>query len=131
MGMKPFFRREAGQPISRAAARNAALINLLATPGLGSLMARRIAAGAGQVLLAVAGFCVVMAWFIGVMVGLYGMMNDTARPKSAAGLGLTGAAIFALAWVWSLVTSISILREAKADEPTSLPPIPPKIPPKI
>ena len=39
-----------------ASARNCALINQLATPGLGSLMAGRLVAGIGQLLLAVAGF---------------------------------------------------------------------------
>ena len=42
--------------LSPATARNAALVNQLATPGLGTIMAGRIVTGAGQLLLALAGF---------------------------------------------------------------------------
>jgi len=52
--MKLFSRN--GKPPSRALARNATLLNLLATPGLGSIIGRRWIAGSGQLLLAVVGF---------------------------------------------------------------------------
>ena len=52
------------QPLNKSKARNCALINQLATPGLGSLMGGRIFAGIGQLILAVAGFIMVTGWFI-------------------------------------------------------------------
>ena len=49
------------KPVSRAKAKNAAMLNLLATPGLGSLLCGRWIAGIGQLALAFAGFAIVHA----------------------------------------------------------------------
>lgn len=104
--MKP---SSAPREISPAKARNAALLNLFATPGLGSLMAGRWLAGTGQLLLALAGFLLVVVWFVKIMVPYYGMMfSDTPPPPINGKVAEAGAALFALAWCWSLVTSISI-----------------------
>ena len=99
---------------SRTRARNATLLNLLGTPGLGSLMAGRIVAGSGQLILAIAGFTLVVIWFVQVMSGYYSQMyreETTHQTTVYTGL-LLGAGIFALAWVWSLATSISLMRAA-------------------
>ena len=106
--MKPFSKKT-----SRTSARNATLMNLLATPGLGSLMAGRWLEGAGQLILSVGGFALVLIWFIREMVPYYGeMFSDT--PPKVVGFGMLGigAVLFALAWVWSLFTSLSLAREA-------------------
>ena len=50
------------RPLSRARAWTCLLTNLFATPGLGSLMARRVFAGTGQLLLALAGFVLIVGW---------------------------------------------------------------------
>ena len=98
---------------SRAKARNAALLNQLATPGLGSLMARRWIEGTGQLLLSLAGFVLVMVWFLKEMIPYYRLMYAD-EPPQPPGLQMlaTGAVLFAIAWLWSLVTSISLMREA-------------------
>ena len=44
--------------LSRTAARNALLLNQLATPGLGSIAARHWLAGLGQLAVFLAGFCI-------------------------------------------------------------------------
>lgn len=106
----------AAQPLSPKAARNCVLINQLATPGLGSLMAGRYVAGTGQILLALIGFGLVVAWFVGLLNQMYQQFNGDASPKSVAGLGEAGALSFAAAWLWSLITSFSLLREARANE---------------
>ena len=100
------------KPLDRARARNCFLINQFATPGLGSLMAGRRAAGIGQLLLAVAGFVLVILWFVLRLSQLYNEIANEAQPRSVAWAGEAGAAIFAAAWLWSLVTSLSVLREA-------------------
>ncbi len=69
--MKPSL---ATKKISRAKARNAALLNQLATPGLGSLLARQWIAGTGQLLLSVIGFTLVMVWFVEELIGYYGQV---------------------------------------------------------
>jgi 4a-hydroxytetrahydrobiopterin dehydratase len=99
---------------SRIKARNAALLNQLATPGLGSLYAGRWIIGIGQLLLSLLGFGLVLVWFVQMMLGYYGQMfgDGTAhRPPTYTGL-LLGAFLFALAWCWSLATSFSLLRAA-------------------
>jgi len=103
-------------PLSPARARNCAILNQFATPGLGSLMARRIVAGAGQLTLAVIGFALFCAWFVDVLRQFYGMINSDADPQLHPWLALAGIGTFALAWVWALFTSFSLLREAKRNE---------------
>lgn len=111
--MSPSFLRRERRPLSRATARNAALINQLATPGLGSLLAGRWLAGVGQLLLALAGFGLILAWFARLMIRLYQQIeaNSSTDLPSIAWMGEAGAAVFAAAWLWALFTSSSILRE--------------------
>ena len=107
----------AARGLSRAAARNCALINQLATPGLGSLMGRRYVAGTGQLLLALVGFGFVVAWFVSLLRQVYQQIDTDAPGPSVAWMGEIGAVIFAAAWAWSLVTSLALVRQAKQDEP--------------
>ncbi len=109
--MKPFSARK---KLSPAKARNAALINQLATPGLGSLMAGRWIAGTGQLLVFLAGFAIYCEWFIASLKQYYSLMySDT--PVEPIGWNHTawlGVAVCVAAWFWSLVTSISLMHEA-------------------
>jgi hypothetical protein len=109
------------KPLDRTRARNCFLINQFATPGLGSLMAGRFVAGIGQLLVAVAGFALVMFWFVLHMTQLYNEVFNDAQPRSVAWAGEAGAGLFAAAWLWSLVTSMSILRKARTSEPATPP----------
>lgn len=109
--MKPF---SAPPRVSRVKARNAALLNQLATPGLGSLMVGRWLAGAGQLLLALLGFALVLVWFVEEMRQLYGQINGDVPVKPIGWILASGAALFLLGWVWSLQTSISLLRAASS-----------------
>ncbi len=111
--MKTFL---AAKPLSRTAARNSFLINQLATPGLGSLMAGRYVAGVGQILLALVGFGLVVAWFVTLITQIYQQVDTDAPLRTVAWLGEAGGATFVAAWLWSLVTSVSLLREARANE---------------
>jgi hypothetical protein len=126
--MKTFFPHPGQKPPSRAAARNAALVNQLATPGLGSLMAGRWAAGIGQLVLAVAGFVMVVVWFFEVMIQYYGQVTGDVQVRSVGWIGEAGAILFVASWFWALATSMSLLRQAKTDdEPASRDPLPPKL----
>ena len=73
-------------------------------------------AGIGQLLVAVAGFVMVIGWFVLLAMRVYDELVNDAQPKSVAWLGVAGAVTFAAAWLWSLVTSLSVLREARANE---------------
>ena len=109
--MKPSL---APKKISHAKARNAALLNQFATPGLGSLIAGRWLAGSGQLLVFLAGFVIYCAWFIKSLKQYYSLMYSDAPIENPglSRLAWTGVAICAAAWLWSLVTSISLIREA-------------------
>ena len=103
------------KPVSRAKAKNAAMLNLLATPGLGSLLCGRWIAGGGQLVLAAAGFTLVLVWFLKEMIPYYGLMFGD-EPPHLPGLKMfgEGAGLFAASWLWSAVTSLDLLREASA-----------------
>jgi hypothetical protein len=108
---------------SATQARNAALINQFATPGLGSLLAGRKLAGAGQLLLAVAGFGLMLMWFVRLMRDYYGLISDAAAaPQLHWGGLISGGALFLVAWLWSLVTSLQLLRAVPKNVPSGLPP---------
>lgn len=112
--MKPYSQAEPPKIIDCVKARNCALLNLLATPGLGSLIGGRFVAGAGQLALAIVGFVLLLVWLSTVISGYYGMIADQlSEPKSHAALGIAGATVFAASWCWSLLTSISLLRQAR------------------
>jgi len=128
--MKLFSRRQTRKPLNRTTARNFALLNQLATPGLGSVLAGRFVAGVGQLLLAVTGFTLVVTWFVKVLIQVYSLvnMNSDEQPRSVAWLGLAGFGVFALAWLWALATSLGILREGRENaaagfEPARPPPL--------
>lgn len=110
------------KPLSRTKARNCVLINQLATPGLGSCMAGRWVAGIGQLLLAVAGFVLIIGWFGLVATNTYNLVVSDAEPKPAAWLGEAGGLTFLVSWLWALVTSFQILHTAKGDELVKEPP---------
>ena len=99
------------------------LLNLVATPGLGSVMAQRWVAGIGQIILSLAGFVLMMIWFFQVMKSYYGQMFNNSstehHPVVLTGL-ILGAGLFAVGWIWSLVTSLSLMREAKNSEADEL-----------
>src|ERR1017187_7719922 len=87
MRMRASFLRQPRGPLSRSTARNAAILNQCATPGLGSLMAGRRVAGIGQLLLGIAGFVMVLGWFALLGVQTYNQIVNDAGTQSVASLG--------------------------------------------
>src|ERR1041385_2810010 len=92
------------------------LLNQFATPGLGSWLGRRRLAGAGQLLLSVAGFVLIMGWMCCFLyVRVVAQFMD--KPESSGAYGWSGKwglILFGASWVWSWFTSLSLLRETKA-----------------
>src|ERR1017187_9448458 len=107
------------KPLNSTTARNCLLVNQCATPGLGSLMAGRRAAGIGQLLLAIAGFVMVVGWSAQKAIQTYNQIVNDAGGQSVAWLGEAGAVTFIAAWLWSLVTSLMAFGEARAKGPKS------------
>jgi hypothetical protein len=107
-----------GKKLDRASAMACVLINLAATPGLGTIIAKRFVAGALQLLLAVLGFCLFLAWY-------YYWFKARLEESTAshAGLLVSGVCFFAAGWLGALWSSLRILREAKSNSAT----LPPKL----
>lgn len=114
------------RPLTSASARNAALINQLATPGLGTLMLGKITLGFAQLALAIAGFLFIVSWFVMILSQFYGQISGNVEVKPVGWIGITGAILFITAWTWSLFTSIGFIRKAKRLAQLNLA-IPPRI----
>ena len=113
--------RDKHKPVDRAVARNAVLMNLFVTPGMGSLMAGRYFAGLGQLAVAVAGFGLFLVWFVKVMAQSYRMFSgEESTIQMHVWLGFSGVLVFGLAWLWALATSISLMHEARRNESAGL-----------
>ncbi len=107
--------------LSRAKVRNVMLLNLLATPGLGTLAAGRWVEGFCQLGLSVAGFVALMVWFVRQMIPYYGMMfGDSNAPPVDFFLLKLGAALFLFAWVWSLFTGSMLSRQVSQQEKAAI-----------
>jgi hypothetical protein len=126
------------RPLSRARIWTCILTNQLATPGLGSLMARRVWAGTGQLLLALAGFVLLVGWMFELCHRVYLQQLGEPVPRDSSGwMWKWGLLFFGASWLWSLVTSISLWRQAKSDERAEPKAVPPRIadlpgqPPKL
>ena len=117
-------------PLTRHRIVVAILINQLATPGLGSIMARRRLAGSGQLTLALAGFFLLLFWMFRVFYRMtVEAMGQPAGKSSLEWMWNLGLLLFGAAWVWSLVTSLSLLREFRNAPPPGPSAVPPRIPP--
>jgi 4a-hydroxytetrahydrobiopterin dehydratase len=111
------------KPVSRTKARNAAMLNLLATPGLGSLVCRRWIAGSGQLVLAVTGSVMICVWCIREIIRAWAQTDFENTPNNnpvALNVLVWGLGLLVLSWLWSLVTSLSLMREASANSLQSL-----------
>ncbi|MEW6161318.1 MAG: hypothetical protein AB1813_28145 [Verrucomicrobiota bacterium] len=89
-------------------------MNQLATPGLGSVFARRWWAGSGQLVLALLGFAFIIGWFVQFFYVMYQQMAGIDAPsKPFPWMGKAGLVSFGAAWVWSMFTSISLLKQTR------------------
>jgi 4a-hydroxytetrahydrobiopterin dehydratase len=105
-----------GKPPNQATARNAALLNQFATPGLGSIFARHWIVGIGQLVVFLAGFILFCDWSFKTIGNYYAQaFSDNPPPAGHFGkIALWGVVLCAASWLWSLVTSLSLMREAAA-----------------
>lgn len=96
-------------------------------------MGGRIVAGTIQLLMAVAGFGLVLYWIFNLF--SQGINSDLMEDGETSGnshsqLAWLGWGIFALSWILAWFTSISLVRNAPLDQPQDKP-IPPIIEPPI
>ena len=118
-----------GKPGSRVSGGNVLVLNLAATPGLGSFLAGRRWEGLLQMLMAVVGFVVLILWFWDLARQFWELLQsgDTSVRPDLRQLAV-GGIFFGGAWLWSLWTSISILRHERRNPPGVPPPLIPRGP---
>ena len=100
------------QPSDRPRATICVVLNLLVLPGFGTIMARR-RSGWGQAILAVIGFGLNVAWAMWFFSVLFHSGQLPEDLTAHLGLALSGLALFLIAWLWTLVSSLQILRAAR------------------
>jgi hypothetical protein len=101
-------------------------------------MARRFIAGTGQLLLALAGFVLIVGWMFELFHRVFlQQIGDPVPPDSSGWMWKWGLICFGASWLWSLVTSLCLWRQAKSDEPAEPKAVPPRMtdvrdqPPKL
>ena len=102
--------------LDRKAAMALAAINLLATPGLGTMMAGRVMVGLIQLAAAGAGFLLIMKWFYALFQQMVEGSAQTMAWQWQAGLLL-----FGIGWIGSLWSSINFVRAA-SEKTAAMPP---------
>ncbi len=103
----------------------AIVINQLATPGLGSWIAGRRVAGAGQLALALTGFGLYVAYFSLVIRDMIRTASSgIAPPALPDGWWKWSLALFGAAWLWSGLTSLQLLVEIRRRRAATGAPIP-------
>lgn len=101
--------------IDRSTAWGYVLTNLV-LPGLGTLAARRRLAGVLQLVVSQAGFVLMVVWTIS-FVRVW--MQQESLPEDLGpnfGIGLLGMALFLLASIWSLASSVGILQDSRKSD---------------
>jgi hypothetical protein len=82
--------------------------------------------------LALGGFVMIVGWMARFFYDLYRQTADLPAIEGSYGwLGKWGAALFGVAWLWALFTSLSLLRQAKENSPAWQGQVPPRIGPPI
>jgi hypothetical protein len=120
------------KPLSETRAWSCLLVNQLATPGLGSMMGGRYISGLCQLLLALGGCGLILIWlwknFYSLAFQPLTGPESTTTPGSYGWFGKWGLLCLVASWVWSGITSLSLLRQAKRENPTPPPDTSPQVP---
>jgi hypothetical protein len=101
-------------PLDETRAWTCLSINLAVLPGLGSVLAGRRGPGAAQALIASVG-AGLSTWWLVLLARQWA--EDGSFPIDGGSdlrIGVFGVLLFAAAWLWSLATSLSVLRAVRA-----------------
>src|SRR5258706_12351104 len=105
------------KPIDRSAAWVALLTNLFVMPGVGSWMAGQRKLGATHFLLSLAGLLLMTAWVCFYVCDWISHQTMPAALGPQLWTGIAGAVLFIGAWLWSLMSSLALVRQANAAPP--------------
>ena len=106
--------------------------------GWGTLKAGRIFSGYAQLVTAFTGFFLGLTWILKWIYRVFqAQIGDPISPQPASWLWIAGVTAFAISYVWTICTCVSLMREAKANERKGARNIPPPLviakakPPKL
>lgn len=120
--MRSFWRRPApGERAGEDFAWACLLANLVGVPGLGTLMARQPGAVA-QLTLAIAAGVSLTWWLVAFVLAEIRTMELPPPGGPPLFLLLSGVVLFAVAWVWALASSLSLMRTARVATTIPQPP---------
>lgn len=109
MRMKTSSASELRKPIDRVKAKNYLVLNLLACPGLGTVLAgRRV--GYLQLAAAVVGFGLFLGWFVWFFATILTRLDYPESGRWNWSVVMWGSLLFGGAWFWSLFSSLAILK---------------------
>ena len=115
------------RPLSRDRAWSCVTLNF-SIAGLGTLKAGRIFAGISQLLTVFAGFFLCLAWMFEWIYRIFqAQQGETLSPRPAGWLWKWGVACFIVSYSWMLVSCVSLMRQAKADEDKGRQNLPPRL----
>src|SRR5687768_5904547 len=98
--LRPFREAWGRRQVDEAMAWSALATNLLVLPGLGSILCRRVVAGALQTVLSLVGAGLTVYWLV-AFVALWMRAGEFPERAPALTLGVGGVGLFVLAWLWS------------------------------
>ncbi len=110
---KTLWRDWARGPLDETRAWTSLSMNLLVLPGLGSFLVGRRITGVAQAVLASIG-AGMSAWWLILLARQW--TQESYFPIDGGDdfrIGVFGVLVFAVAWVWSLVTSLTVVHEAR------------------
>jgi hypothetical protein len=106
--------------------------------GWGTLKAGRIFAGVCQLVCVFGGFLLLCAWMIGWIYRIFqAEIGDAVLFNPPGWLWKWGIAGFAISYAWMLMTCVSLMRQARAEEKRNRQNVPPRLadlpgkPPKL
>jgi hypothetical protein len=111
--LRPFREAWARRQVDETLAWSALATNLFVLPGLGSIMTRRVVAGALQAVLSLAGAGLSLYWLV-LLATLWVRAGEFPEAPPSLALGVGGVGIFAFGWLWSLATSLSVIRAVRS-----------------
>ena len=105
-------------PVERSKAWSCLVTNLLVFPGLGSVMVGHRWSGYGQMLLALLGSLLAVAAVVKIALEWVKAFQWPDQPGLYHAV-IAGLGALLLSWIWSLLTSIIVLRRAPRPPPVS------------
>ncbi len=114
-------------PLTKDRAWAYTLLNV-SVPGWGSWKAGRKVAGFGEMFILCAGLALLAIWFFDYInrVAQSGM-GETLPPVPPGWLWQWGLGLYSVSVIWTVVTCVSMIREAKANEAEARRNTPPKL----